>query len=263
MPLDLENPEVQAEVEAIREEAIAEATAAIDEKYAGLTKNHEEVVADRKAASAKAKEYQEELERYKSATQGRDIDDVENTFTSIEKADYESLLGKQKFDEAYDVRAKGERKEFAKAMDAEKAKLTEYEKKLAATDEQLIVLTLDNVAVEKFLSAKGHKSGLRDMKSRIRTDVKRDENGEFYFPDQFNNPKKDSKGEQMTIDSYIDEVLRIDAPHLFPEMVGSGAAGSSGGKAGGGKPRSAYTSAEAGAFIKEHGVPAWAAKPAK
>lgn len=262
MALDLDNPEVQAEVEKLREAARAEVTAELGEKYAGLEKNHEAVVADRKKASATAKDLQEKLERYEAATRGKDLDDVDSMFTNIENADYTKLLGQEKFDEAYDMRAKGERKEFAKLMEAEKQRAVDVENKLKAADEQLIVLTLDNVAVEKFLSAKGRESGLRDMKARIRADVKRDEDGNFYFPDQFENPRKDSKGEQMTIDTYINESLRLDAPHLFPEVTGSGAAGSNGASAGTGKPRSAYTPEEGGAFMAKHGHKAWLDKDA-
>lgn len=258
MALDLENPEIAAEIDAIREAAIAEAKAADAEKYAGLEKNHEQLLADRKEASKKAKEAMELVDRYKAATGEREIDDVEHTFNSIEKADYESLLGKQKFDEAYEMRAKAERKEYAKQLEEREKIARDKDVEIAARDERLLELELYSVGIEKFLGAKGNKHNIRDLKFRLAEDAKRNEDGEFFFPDQFGNPRKDSEGNDLTIDTYINEVLRAEAPGFFPEVKGSGATGSDGSAPPPGtKKRSDMSSQEAGDYIDAHGIEAY------
>ena len=257
MALDLDNPEIKAEVDALREAAKTEAETAMAEKYAGLEKNHAEVVADRKAASAKAKEAQEQLERYQTAAGGRDIDEIESTFTNIENADYKALLGDKKLDEAYEMRAKAERKEFARQLEEKDKAIRKSDETAAKKEERLLELELYSVATEEFLKAKGRESGIRDLKSRIGADAKRDENGDFFFPGQFGNPRKDSEGNQMVISSYINEHLRVDAAHLFPEVKGSGASGSNGNAAPGTKKRSDFGPGERSAFIREHGQEAY------
>lgn len=258
MALDLENPEVKAEVDAIREAALAEANAAVADKYAGLEKNQEQLLVDRKAASQKAKEAQELVDRYKAATKDREIDDVENTFTSIENADYKSLLGEKKFDEAYEIRAKVDRKEFAKQLEEKDKLVRDKDSEILAREERLLELELYSVGVEKFLGAKGNKDNIRDLKFRLGEDAKRNDDGNFFFPDQFGNPRKDSEGNDMTIESYINESLRAEAPSFFPEVKGSGAAGSQGaGAAHGGIKRSDLTSKQAGDFIDQHGEEAY------
>jgi len=258
MALDLENPEIKAEVEKLREAAIAEVTAEMTEKYAGLEKNHEEVIADRKAASAKAKEAQEQLEKWQAAAGGRDIDDVQDTFSKIESADYKALLGDKKFDEAYEMRAKAERKEFAKQLESKDKDILTAKNEFTNLQERLTVLELDNVAVETFLSSKGRESSVRDLKSRIREDAQRNEEGAYFFPDAFGNPLKDSEGNDLTIKTYIDEKLRVEAPHFFPEVKGSGATGSQGnGAPPGTKKRSDMTPQEASDYINEHGADAY------
>ncbi len=259
MALDLENPEVKAEVESIREAALAEAKEELEGKYAGLEKNHDSLLAEKKAVSAKAKEAQEQLERWQAVTKGRDVDEVEATFLNIENANYKELLGQEKFDEAYEIRAKAERKEFAKLLDAEKEASESTRSQLAQKEEQLMVLQLDNVAVEKFLSSKGNKDALRAMKSQLREDAARNEDGEIFFPDQFGNPRKDSKGNDLTINTYVDEVLKVEASYLFTEVVGSGAAGSKGASAGSNLRRSQMSPEAAGKFIAEHGQQAYLA----
>lgn len=259
MALDLENPEVKAEVDRLREEARAEAEATFTEKYSGLEKNHESLLAEKKAVSAKAKEAQEKLERWDAVTKGRDIDDVETTFLNIENADYKSLLGQEKFDEAYEMRAKADRKAFTKQLEEKDKESKELEGKLSALDEQLMVLQLDNVGVEKFLSSKGNKEAVWAMKSQLRAEAKRGEDGNFFFPDQFGNPRKDSKGNELTIDTWIDEHLKVTSSFLFTGMEGSGASGSKGASAGSNKKRSEMSPEAAGKFIQEHGQEAYLA----
>ena len=258
MALDLENPEIKAEVEKLREAAIAEVTAEMTEKYAGLEKNHEEVIADRKAASAKAKEAQEQLEKWQAAAGGRDIDDVQDTFSKIESADYKALLGDKKFDEAYEMRAKAERKEFAKQLESKDKDILTAKNEFTTLQERLTVLELDTVGIEKFLSSNGRKSSVRDFRTRLREDSQRNEEGEYFFPDAFGNPRKDSEGNDLVIQTYIDEVLRLEAEHFFPEVKGSGATGSQGnGAPPGTKKRSDMTPQEASDYINEHGADAY------
>jgi len=255
--LDLENPEVAKEIDAIKAKAAEEAQAELQEKYTGLEKNHEQVIADRKAASQKAKEATEQLDRYKAATKERDIEDIESTFDHIEKANYQELLGKEKFDEAYEMRAAKERKEFSKQLEDATKNETSLKDQIAERDERLAKLTIDKVAVEKFLKSRGKETAVRDLTSRVREYVTLDKEGNEQILDQFGNPRKDSKGEPMTIDTLIDEVFKIEAPHLFAEVKGTGAPGSGGGNAGAGKKRSEMSSQEADKFIEEHGMDAY------
>ena len=99
------------------------------------------------------------------------------------------------------------------------------------------------------------------MVGRVRGAISYDDDGNRIFKDEFGRIRKSADGKDMNVSTFINEDLRVNAPHLFTEPSGSGAQGSGGGASGPTKSQLRKDDKAYAEFFEEFGGKAYADLP--
>ena len=205
MPLNLEDPEIKAEIEAL-----------LDSRTKELKAHNERIISEKRKAT-------EELQRVNKQFEGIDPDAIRKLLASSTQSEEEALLKSGKLDEVINRRLDPLRRDFEAKLAGEKETLAKEKAKAEAAEKRYKMSVIERKLTEQAVKAGVLATALPDILSRATGVFDIDEDGAIIARDRAGNLlMQDSK--PYSPKHYIEE-LKEKAPHFWPGSKSGGLTG--------------------------------------
>lgn len=255
MELDLNAPEVQ---EAVKQAALAEAEkvkAQLEQEYAGLRKNKDEILAEKKALA-------DEFGKFKSQFEGIDVEQVKTMLENVKKDKHAAMIAEGKFDEVLASQTEAMRRDYETRLQGLDGELKKYQEQ---TDS--LVNEKKRYMVDMRLREAGSKYVYPEMmeflQERARDVFRLEDDGQVVARTKDGTLLLGPDGKSpLSMESWV--LMQKDKyPYIFQQSSGSGASQNSKGKGGVKYKEDLSNPAAKAKYIGEHGMDSYLNLPNK
>lgn len=261
MSLDLENPETKTQIDELWSKREGELRNNLESEIKGkFSSELESVVKKKDELLSEAKKAKQDLSDFRSQFGSRSPEELKELAQKLENQELSKLVEDGDLD-SYNRRITERLSvDYEAKLEAAQAERQSVEERLNQQNETIKQLRIDDVMKNYFIELDGEPGAIDDMLGRARRTWDLDEDNKIVARDGEDLIK--GKNGLMTPEEWMQDVLKVNAQHLFKRPQGSGANGSGPNGSPTTKSKSTMTPDEKAAFINDFGAESYHLLPA-